>query len=257
MNADIRALLFDLDGTVYRGTDAVPGAADFIRELSGRGIRALFVTNRANRSAAAVAEHLNALGITCVADDVITSAEVAAAAVRGKKVFMIGETALADALRDCDVTLSERGQPVDAVVIGFDRDITLEKCVTATRAVLDGAQLIATNPDVLVNREDGITPGNGAFVAIVETATGQRATVMGKPQPAIVELALQRAGISAGQAVMIGDNLATDIAAGAAAGVRTALILTGVSSRADAAEFDPAPTWIVADYEALSAALLP
>ena len=257
MNTDMRALLFDLDGTVYRGTDPVPGAVDFINELAGRGIRALFVTNRANRSAAAVADHLRDLGIACDGDDVITSAEVAATAVRGKKVFMIGEPALAEALRRCDVTLCDRGQAIDAVVMGFDRAINLEKCITATRAVLEGAELIATTPDVLVNREDGVTPGNGAFVSIIETATGKAAKVMGKPHRAIVELALQRAGVSAAEAVMIGDNLATDIAAGASAGLRTALILTGVSGRADADSFTPAPTWVVADYEALSEALLP
>ena len=255
MDGAVKALLFDLDGTVYRGTDPIPGAAAFIAGLAARGVRALFVTNRANRGPDEVAAHLNALGIACHAGDVITSAEVAAAEVAGQDVFLVGENALQAAVTTAGARLVSDPAAAEAVVMGFDRDLNLEKFVGATRAVLAGARLIATNPDALVNQEDGVTPGNGAFVAVVETATGARAQVMGKPEPAIVALALARAGVAPDEAVMIGDNLDTDIRAGQRAGLRTALILTGVSTAADAAAFSPSPTWTVRDYEELSAAL--
>ena len=143
MDPAVKALLFDLDGTVYRGNKPIPGAVAFIDGLEARGVRAIFVTNRANRGPDEVATHLTALGIACRVEDVITSADVAAAEVAGQNVFLIGEAALGAAVTAAGGRLIKDPATAEAVVMGFDRDLNLEKFVGATRAVMQHSVMLA------------------------------------------------------------------------------------------------------------------
>lgn len=247
--APIKDVLLDLDGTVYRGSEAVPGAAQFLRRMEANGIPVLFVTNRANRTPEQVQAHLAELAVDCTASQVLTSAQVAAGLLRGRSAYCIGEAALLEALREAEVAMDD-DEP-EAVVVGLDRGVTYGKLEKATRCLLAGAQFVATNRDRLLNSDGGLSPGNGAIVAALATATSREPIVVGKPQTPIMEAAIERLGLDPAGVIMVGDNPETDIAAGQNAGLRSALILTGVTDRPAAEALKPAPTWIVEGFEDL------
>jgi 4-nitrophenyl phosphatase len=241
-----KAVFLDLDGTVYHGTEAIEGAAEFIRALA---IPYLFVTNRGNRTPETVAQQLNGMGIDCTAENVLTSAQATAGYLsRGKRAFCIGEDGLKIALQDAGVIVVEDETAVDAVVVSFDRSFDYRKLTLALNHISSGAVFLATNDDHVITVQNGIVPEAGPLVAAVSAATGLRPKLFGKPHAPIMEMALQRLGVNATETVVIGDNLSTDILAGARMGMKSALILTGVSSRADAENSDIKPTWIVEDY---------
>lgn len=250
---NVKVLLFDLDGTVYCGTDEVPGAAAFVREAQQRGVRCMFVTNRSTRSAEAVREQLHGYGMECEVEDVLTTAVAAARYVgRGSTAYVVGEEGLHEALREAGVEEGTRG--VDAVVVSLDRAITYEKLDVAARLIREeGARFVATNTDACLKLEDGLHPGSGTIVGAVATAAGRGPDViLGKPSRALYDQALAQAGVQAGEAIAIGDNVATDIAAGEASGIRTVLILTGISRREDVVAGGPQPTWVVENYAELA-----
>jgi 4-nitrophenyl phosphatase len=166
---------------------------------------------------------------------------------------MIGETGLELALRERGLRFDD--EAAEAVVVSFDRGFTYEKLKKACRLIERGARYLATNPDRALKLENGISPGTGAIVAAVTAGCGVEPLMVGKPERLIFDMALQRLGVDPDNAVAVGDNLATDIPAGRKAGIRTALILTGVTTREQAQAARPAPDWIVADYAELEACL--
>lgn len=245
----LRAALFDLDGTVYHGGAAVPGAVAFLERLNHAGIACRFVTNRANRRPEEVEEHLRRLGIPAGPRDVITSAEAAARLCAGRRVSMIGTEALAAALETAGATLTEDA-PQD-MVVGYDPAADLAAITRASRHILAGARFVATNPDPWITSEAGVVPENGAILAAITAVTGAVPLVAGKPARAVMDLALERIGAPPEAAIMIGDNPATDVAAGKAAGMRTVLILTGVTDAETARAAAMQATWTVPDYGTL------
>lgn len=250
----IKALLFDLDGTVYRGTDAIPNAVEFIRDLT---VPYLFVTNRGNRPPEAVADQLADMGIKCTADNVLTSSQAVAAIMgQGASAYCIGEDGLTEALLQRQVRIVGEGEDTpDAVIVSYDRGFSYQKLTHALRYIQAGARFIATNDDAVITVEDGLVPEAGPLVAAVSEATNQKPEIVGKPYRPIMDIALARLGVSADEAVIIGDNLATDILAGHNAGMKSVLLLTGVSTRADAEKVEQKPTWISKDYSALGEVL--
>ncbi|MBM4143751.1 MAG: HAD-IIA family hydrolase [Lentisphaerae bacterium] len=254
----IKALILDLDGTVYTGRAAVPGAADFVVWARQAGVRCLFVTNRANRAPEEICAQLATLGMPSEPRDVLTSAQATARCIGKASVFCIGENGMLRELEAAGATLVRPDHPgvPEYVVVSFDREFTYAKLKLAAGFIHAGAKYVATNPDAFLKTEHGTVPGTGAIVAAVSAATGAAPLVIGKPGRLIVDMALRRLGASPGEALVVGDNVTTDIAAGGAAGVRTALILTGVSRREDAPAAGPArPTWIVASYAELQAVI--
>jgi 4-nitrophenyl phosphatase len=245
----IQGIIFDLDGTIYRGSQAVPGAAEFVRRVIGHGIKVLFVTNRSNRTPETVCTQLQGYGISCTTNNILTSAQATARHLQSGRVFFIGEEGLEQALLQAGLTLDH--QRPDYVVVGFDRAVDYAKIEKATRLIRTGARFIATNPDKAVNADGGISPGNGAIVAAIAAATGETPVVVGKPERAIIDIALERMGLSPEHVILVGDNLETDIRAGINAGIRTVLILTGVSTRMDALKSPFKPHRVVEDYAEL------
>jgi 4-nitrophenyl phosphatase len=245
----LRGLILDLDGTVYCGEAEVPGAAAFVARCRERGLRCLFVTNRANRSPAAVSRHLRALGIRCAPEDVFTSAQATALQLRGRSVYMIGEAGLRAALRAEGVALTD-DRP-DVVVASFDRGFSYAKLRTAATLILRGARFVATNADRGLPTEDGMIPGSGAVVAALAAATGRTPVIVGKPQPLIMKLALRRLGLKPAEVLNVGDNVETDVPAGVRAGIPTALLLTGVTTARAARRAPVRPNWVVRNYAEL------
>ena len=248
-----KLLLLDLDGTVYRGDDPIPGAAETICAARAAGVQVLFVTNRANRPESAVARQLKSLGIACRRDDIITTAGAAAshcAEQGGGRCFLVGGRGLREAFAARGLESAPDG-PADWVVVSLDLHFTYAKLARATALVLRGARFVATNPDRLITIGDELFPESGAIVAAVREATGVEPTVIGKPSPTLFQEALRTAGCAPGDALAVGDCLDTDIAAAAAAGIPSCLLLTGVSTRADVERSPLRPSVVCKNWGAL------
>lgn len=247
-----KLIIFDLDGTVYLGEKEVPGAAAYIKDCHAKGIRTMFVTNRSNRVPELVVEQLRGYGIPCELSDVMTTALASAAYIKEpSKVYVIGEAGLRIALENAGHTVVEDEQP-DYVVVSIDREFTYAKLAKAADYILKGAKFVATNPDHRLHLNGRVTPGSGSIVAAVQTATDVEPIMLGKPERALIDAALEAAGVTSDEAIAIGDNLETDIPAAATAGVRSVLILTGYSKREDCATARFKPDYIVEDYSELS-----
>jgi len=245
----IRGVILDLDGTVYLGLEEVPGAGRFVAECRGLGIRCLFVTNRANRPPDEIVRQLQGFGIPCGVDDVLTAAQATARYLRHGKAWYIGEDGLRLALAEQGIAVSD--DKPDYVVVGYDRGFNYDKLFKACRLIEQGATFVATNPDSALKTDRGIYPGTGAIVAAVAAGCGRKPVMIGKPERLIMDMALERLGLTADQVIVVGDSLATDVPAGHAAGMRTALLLTGVSSKEDIPGASVKPDWIAATFDEL------
>jgi glycerol-1-phosphatase len=249
--------LLDLDGVVYRGPEAVPGAVAALAGARAAGIRLAFVTNNASRSPSAIAAHLSRLGVPAAASDVVTSAHAAATLVAGR--FPAGSPVLAAGAIGLRLALRERGmRPVSlaadrpvAVVQGYAPDMNYGLLAEAGVAVRDGAWYVATNADSTLPTPRGPQPGNGSLLQVIITATGVKPVVAGKPETPLHAESITRTG--ARRPLVIGDRLDTDIEGAVRGGADSLLVLTGVSTAPDAV-LAPAirrPTYLAADLGGL------
>jgi HAD superfamily hydrolase (TIGR01450 family) len=247
-------VLFDIDGVLMRGDTAIHGAAAALDFLRRRGKGRAFMTNNSGRTPEQVAARLTGVGLDVDAASVATSA-LTTADVLGRdgvrNAFVIGERGLRDALADRDIDVLD-GDPdrVDVVVVGWDRTMDYQKLRRACLLVERGARLVATNADASFPAEDGRWPGAGALLAAVTVTTGARPQVVGKPHGDLFRIALDRAG--GGRPLVVGDRLDTDIEGAHDLGWDSLLVLTGVSSEADAARSTRRPTYVAADVSALA-----
>ncbi len=250
--------ILDLDGVVYIGADAVPGAAAAITQGASAGLRPCYVTNNASRTPEMVAEHLVRLGVPAQVEDVLTSAQVAAALLArelpaGAAVLVVGGTGLRVALHERGlVPVASMDQAPQAVVQGFSPDLDWRLLAEGTRAVRAGLLWVASNLDLTVPTPFGPAPGNGALVQLVAGAAGRGPDrVAGKPMPQpFLEAADRYASV---RPLVIGDRLDTDLEGARAAGIPGLVVLTGVSGASDliAAAAHVRPTFIGADLGAL------
>ncbi len=245
--------LFDLDGVLYRGDEAVPGAAEALAGLRRRGKRVAFLTNNSGRTPEAVAERLRRLGIDASPGEVVTSALATAdlLAARGTRTaFVIGEEGVRRALADAGIEVRD-GDPerVDVVVVGWDRAADYAKLRRAALLVQRGAGLVATNADPAYPAPDGLWPGAGALLAAVTTTTGAVPEVVGKPHAPLFLRALERVGD--GRPLVVGDRLDTDIAGARALGWDALLVLTGVTDEARLMASEIRPTYVGRDLRVL------
>ena len=234
-----RGWLFDLDGTVYRGEALIPGADATIAALRAAGRRVVFLSNKPLQTRADYARKLTKLGIPTAADEVLNSSIVLARHLAvldpGAPVFVIGEPPMIAELaaHGFEVRSDHR---VRWVVIAFDRTFDYAKLDTALQAVRrSNARLIATNPDRTCPTEDGEIPDCAGMIAAVEAVTGREVeAIVGKPSPIILEVALAALGVTAADAVMVGDRIETDIVMGKRLGLGTVLVLSGITAAGDA-----------------------
>ena len=249
------AFLLDLDGVLYRGDRPIARAPEAVEGLRSLGKRLAFVTNNSSRTPEAVVAHLASVGVDAAPDEVETSALTTAATLHDRSVrraAVIGEEGLRDALSSAGIELVPADAEPDAVVLGWDRHVTYDDLRDASLAVQRGASLYASNDDVSYPAPDGFTwPGAGAILAALEAATGVDAEVFGKPNPPILRAALERAG--GGRPLVVGDRLETDIDGAANAGWDSALVLTGISTSAQAAAAPRPPTHVLEDLSGLLA----
>jgi len=250
-----RGWLFDLDGTVYLGDHLIPGAAECLAALRAAGRRIAFLSNKPLQTRTEYAAKLTRLGVPAAPDDVINSSLVLARYLRdrdpGAPVFVIGEPPMQEEMRahGFEVRADER---VRWVVIAFDRTFDYAKLNTALQAVKQGARLIATNPDRTCPVEGGEIPDCAGMIAAVEAVTDRKVeTIVGKPSPIILEVALAALGVPAGEAVIVGDRIDTDIVMGRRLGLATVLVLSGVTRADDPRIAAIAPDHVVRSIEDL------
>ncbi|MBO3748604.1 HAD-IIA family hydrolase [Streptosporangiaceae bacterium NEAU-GS5] len=250
-------LLLDLDGVVYVGKHAVPGAPEALERARTAGIRLAFVTNNASRTPAAIAEHLTHLGVTATPTDVVTSAQAAARLIAehvppGSAVLVVGGMGLRGAVRALGLRpVTTAADRPAAVAQGMWDGISYGLLGEGTLAVRQGAWFVAANGDTTLPTPRGAFPGNGSMSEVIATATGVRPVYAGKPELPLHRETLIRTG--AQRPLIVGDRLDTDIEAATRAGVDSLLVLTGVSGPLDLLTAIPArrPTYIAADLHAL------
>lgn len=242
----IRAVLFDLDGVLYRGEQPMPGAVETVRRLRQSGKRIVYATNNSTRSRHEYVTRLRGFGFQCDPDDVVTSAwatarYVAQKGLHPKDALVIGMEGFKVELREAGLLEHEHAVPhpfstasgpvADMVLVGLHQSVTYDDLAEGLRALIAGAPFIAANKDVAYPVEGGrLLPGAGAIVAALETASGRSAVCVGKPEPFMFEEALRRAGVSGSEAVVVGDSLLTDIPAAHRVGALGVLVTTGVTS---------------------------
>jgi len=242
-----RGYIFDLDGTIYLGNDLLPGVLQTIRHLAAAGCEVLFLSNNPTREISDYVIKLNAFGIPAQSGNILTTLETTTRWLQqhapGATVFPIGEEPLK--------RISENAEEIDIVIASYDRTFDYRKLQIAFDAIVvhKRARLIATNPDRFCPFPGGRgEPDAAAIIGAVEGCTGIRCEqVLGKPDPFMLEAALQRLGLAASECVMVGDRLGTDIAMAIGAGMDSALVLTGETTREILSRTPPTahPTWVL------------
>ncbi len=268
---NIRALIIDMDGVLWHGQNAIPGLVEFFQALEELKISFILATNNASLTPDQYVKKLAEMGVSVNKNQILTSGIATALYLSEKvnpantRVFVVGEegakqplidqgftlTALYEVNKDSDIV--KKG--ADFVVCGKDHTLTWDKLATATLNIRAGAQFIGTNGDTTLPTELGITHGNGAILAALEVATGVKPTIIGKPEPIMYQQALALLNAEPTATVAIGDRLDTDILGAVRTGIRSVMVLTGVSTQDDLKDSDFQPTWVMSDIGELTKAL--
>ncbi len=250
----VRYLLIDMDGVLYRGQTGLPGGPEFLAFLRAEGIKYLLVTNNSTLTPAEFVVRLGNMGMPVSEEEIVTSGVatatyLASLAPKGTKVNVVGEPALLEELSKRRFIIG--GRDAEYVVCGWDKGISFEKLKTACLAIRDGATFIGTNADKTYPLEKDIIPGAGSILACLIAATDVEPTVVGKPEPIMVEQSLAILGAKPEETAILGDRLETDILGGYRAGIGTIMLLTGISTADEAAKFEAPPDLIYDDLKAL------
>ncbi len=246
--SQIRGVVLDMDGVLWRDDDPLPGLVEFFDMLRANGIAYTMATNNSYKTPAAYLGKLAKMGVTGVDESlVITSATATADYMhqtypQGTKVYVVGGNGLRESLTNAGFEIVDDGARV--VAAGIDPQLTYEKLKRATFQIRGGADFIGTNPDKTFPTPEGLVPGAGSVLAALEAATDRQPIVIGKPETPMLETALRIMGTTREQTLMIGDRLETDILGGQRAGMKTLLVLTGVATREDIARMDITPDMV-------------
>jgi HAD superfamily hydrolase (TIGR01457 family) len=254
------AYIFDMDGVLYLRDQPIGSAVRFIALLRQEEKQVLFLTNNSKYSVEYYRRKLKRMGIAAGGADILTSSLVLREYLEekhrltGKTAFVIGGRALeleVDA-SPLELVRGEEGKQADFVVVGWDTHITYEKLKVACLAIFNGAAFIATNDDATFPTPEGKWPGAGAMVGALERSTGKRPVVVGKPNLYMMEAAMRRLDAKKKRTLMIGDRIETDVLGGRRAGMKTCLVLTGISGREDMENARPVPDYVVGDLSELA-----
>jgi NagD protein len=252
--AGVQSYLMDMDGVLVRGRQLIAGADAFIARLRERGIPFLILTNNPLYTPRDLQVRLASIGLHVQQDELFTSALATAqflhSQLPGGSAFVIGESGLTTALHDIGYVLTDLSP--DYVVLGETSAYSYSRLTQAIRLIADGARFIATNPDTVGPSESGLVPATGAVAALIAEATGVQPYYIGKPNALMMRTALRQLDAHSETSVMIGDRMETDVRSGTEAGMRTILVLSGVTRRDQVERFPYRPTLVcesVADIQ--------
>ncbi len=248
-------IISDMDGVIYRGRNVIPGAQDFIDRLRSNDVGFVFLTNNSEQTPLDLLRKLAGLGIRGLTEqNFITSAMATAEFLTSQKpngtAYVVGGGGLSAELYKIGYSITESAP--DYVVVGKTASFNFPMMRKAAQLIDDGAKFIGTNPDMVDPVEGGTEPAAGALLASIEAATGMKPYIIGKPNSLMMIYARRMLGVPAEDCVMIGDRMDTDIVGGLEAGMRTALVLSGVSTRASITRVPYRPTFVfdsVADID--------
>ncbi|MDD1622367.1 MAG: HAD-IIA family hydrolase [Methylococcaceae bacterium] len=260
--SNIRALIIDMDGVLWHGDRAQAGLVDFFRVLRERNLPFVLATNNAAMTAEQYVAKLANMGVSVALKEILTSGMATAMYLsqryhpQSTRIFVIGGVGARQPLLDMGFTLTGLYQiEADLVVSGLDKELSWDKLATAALNIRAGAEFYATNGDVTLPTELGVVPGNGATLAALTAATGVTPTIIGKPEPIIYQQALALLGVEPQYTVAIGDRLDTDILGAIYTGIRSVMVLSGISKESDIEFVDYRPTWVLPDIQAVTGAL--
>jgi len=243
----ISGFVIDMDGTIYKGGKAIPGAPGFIDELNGRKIPFVLLTNNSAHGRLFYYEKVRAMGFDVGLDNILTSTMATVRYLKGhrpgKTVYPLGSPQFGEEIREAGITVDENDP--DIVLLAFDTTVTYEKINNAYHFLASGSELIATHPDDLCPTEDGYDVDIGPFIRLFESITDRKATVIGKPNRRMLEMAAEAMDADIGGLVMVGDRLYTDMKMAYDSGITSVLVLTGETERRDLETSDVKPTFIV------------
>lgn len=242
--SDIKAVVSDMDGVLWRGDDKLPGMVEFFTFLRENNVPFVLATNNSGRHTANYIQKLAKMGVQDIkANELVTSATATVDYLKnhypeGTRLFVIGNPGLFQTLEEANFTITDSN--VDAVVAGLDFEFDYAKARKATLLIRnEGADFIGTNPDVTFPSPNGLVPGAGSVIGMIQLTTDVEPVIIGKPKRAMFDVALQRLGTNPAETLMIGDRLNTDIEGGQNAGLKTAMVLTGVNKREDINDIQP------------------
>lgn len=264
MKHDIRTkklFLLDMDGTIYLGDELFDGTLDFLDYVKKSGGRYMFLTNNSSKGLDKYVEKLARLGIAATEDDFLSSAQATSLYLHkhhaGQKLYVLGTESFKDYLRgDGHCVTDVYAEDIDVLVMGYDTELVYRKLVDACLLLKRDIPYIATNPDWVCPTEWGYVPDCGSVATMLQNATGKWPRFIGKPEPAMIELAVEKAGYAKEDALMIGDRVYTDIAGGVNAGIATAFVLSGEGTMADVEASDKKPTFVYENIRAIYNALV-
>lgn len=244
--SDIHAYAIDADGVLWHGETALPGFVEFFEFLRQNDIPFAIVTNNATKTQQDMVEKCERLGVEIAPHEVVTSSIATAEYLKtqyptGTRLHAIG-VGVRHALEEAGFVLADKN--VKAVVVGMDFTLDYPRLRTAALLINAGARFIGTNPDRSFPFEDGFAPGNGAILAALAAATDVEPFIIGKPETPMFEIALRHLGSDAAHTAMLGDRLETDILGGQRAGLKTMLVLSGITSAELLAKSDIQPDWV-------------
>lgn len=250
-----RAVVFDMDGVLYRGKMPLPGVSELFALLEARGIAYACATNNATLTPLEFSQKLADMGIRMAAERIVTSPVATRSylehrAPRATPVYCVGMNGLREALFGDGYFIEDDHKP-SYVVVGMDFQVTYPQLRRACLHIRAGAQFIGTNPDTTFPAEDGIVPGCGAILALLRAGSEQEPYIIGKPGPALFEASIELLQAQPASTLTVGDRLDTDIAGARAAGLDSALILTGVTSREALASSELQPDLVFENLPAL------
>ncbi|WP_420642782.1 HAD-IIA family hydrolase [Candidatus Leptofilum sp.] len=259
----IKNLILDMDGVLWRGETPMPGLADFFKTLRAHGIQFVLATNNASKTPQQYVAKLAKFGVPVDEEQIFTSAEatgdyLAQTYPTGAKAFVVGDVGLQTAVQNRGFQLLGveevmGGETAVFVVAGFNPNATYPQMAAGALLIHKGADFIGSNPDLTFPSEYGPLPGAGSFLAFLQAGTGVKPTVIGKPGPLIFKMAMEKLGGTPQNTAMVGDRLETDIAGGKAAGIQTILVLSGISQRDDIAQANGLqPDFIFADIREIA-----
>jgi phosphoglycolate/pyridoxal phosphate phosphatase family enzyme len=250
-------LVCDMDGVLYRGDAPIEGAAAAVDEMRRRGVRLVFCTNNSRSTVGQYIDKLARMGIRASPQEIVTSAVVTAEvlarrSLKDARAIVVGGDGIRTELSSIGIEIDDGPESTEAdlVVVGWDPRFDYSAMRRAAAAVMSGAEFVATNDDSAFPAPDGLWPGAGAILASIETASGRRAEVMGKPHDPMMETVAVRLD-GAQEVAMVGDRPETDLAGGASRGWATVLVLTGVTGRDEAARVTPSPDLVVDSLQEL------